>query len=286
MSSKEVNVLFLNVLTVSKISLRPLPVRPNFALIAARPAGCVMFPPLHLVSADGCTHIALSDAGAERACGRRDVGPGAATVSRVQCVLTPSADSTAVDVLSQGTNQTGVRAAAGAEWRWLRRGELSAGAVAGWQVALDRALPANALFTFRAGAASQSGEPTVAMADRPRWSWAAASGWCSYSDELSARLESAWAAGAAHLALASGGRIAKPLLGLGLPDCSRRRARGGRGRRNSLEAVARICFSPPLSSRSPRATDAEQGDFRGLIRWGTRPHPAEAQAYSPLSAGD
>ena len=125
------------------------------------------------------------------------MGPAAVAVSRKHCVLIPTAADT-FSVESRCTNVTGVRSAPGANWIWLRRGERVDGVGAGWQLAFDRALSAATLFTFQASNASPPKQLSVGSA---AWSWQLKSGWSPYSAELTSRLEGAWAAGAASLAL-------------------------------------------------------------------------------------
>jgi len=149
-----------------------------------------------LASSDGLNRISLANTGADgRELGRADVNPAAATVSRTHCVLFPTADDT-FTVESRCTNVSGVRSGPGADWTWLRRGERASDVGTGWQLAFDRALTAETLFTFQGSSA-----PSPTLGGQGVWSWALESGWSPYSPELNSRLETAWTAGAASLLL-------------------------------------------------------------------------------------
>eukprot|EP00962_Isochrysis_galbana_P051700 scaffold23153_cov135-Isochrysis_galbana.AAC.3 len=195
---------------------------------------------LVLVSIDERTRISVADIGTSGRClGRRDVAGAPATVSREQCRLFPAeahAGQLALTVESCGTNPTGVRKHPAADWRWLGKNEHVGGVTTGWQLALDRALQASALFTVREAGASLAGTGehfTPAVADEaqartgggvpagsgPRaaasrpvapaglWWWARGDGWSRYSHGQAALVEGAWAAGATSVVLDAERRV-------------------------------------------------------------------------------
>ena len=154
-----------------------------------------------MLSADGRNRIELRD-DANTSLGRYDVRALTATVSRVQCVLLPAGQAT-LTLESCGTNPTGVRESRSMAWQWLKKGDRVDGLSHGWQLALDRALPAEALFTLVDRFAA-----SLSMASGPgrrqaKWSWACGSGWRPFSSELTQLLEDAFNAGASSLVLDS-----------------------------------------------------------------------------------
>jgi len=226
---------------------------------------------LSLHRSDGAAPLSATD-GLEL--GRKDVAPKAATVSRVQCVVRLQPAGAIIE--ARGSNVTGVRPSAEAEWTWLRKGDQSSALAAGGQVALDKALPADALFTLCG--------PQSAGELRPvRWLWHSASGgWTAFAPELAARLEAAHSAGAASLVTDAERRVVffPAMRQERLDDASRYR-------RVQREAAppASPAASPALPATSPLAATGPPSVAAAEAAAGAAPAAAAAAAPSG-DAGD